>query len=78
MSKKGRILYYQLKEKGNQINFIWSDGKKVFVAEVRRLPFEEGFLNFLKAQKDAKIISAELDVHEFADHLNIAYKHKPH
>lgn len=85
MSKKGKIQYYQIREKGNQINFIWFNGKQSVVAEVRRLPYEEGFLDFLKAQtkssKDGKVsgaktLSSELDIHEFANHLNLAYRRK--
>ena len=76
MSKKGQIQYYQIREKGKQINFIWTDGKHTHVAEVRRIPFEEGFTEFMRAQKDAKVVSSELDIHEFAAHLETAFKKK--
>lgn len=72
---KVRLAYYQMKEGGKVVNWIYYLGGKAIVAEVRRAPYEEGVLTFFK-NTNAELLSSGLDIHEFADHLNISYKPK--
>lgn len=72
---KVRLVYYQMKDGGKVINWIYYLDGKAVVAEVRRIPYEEGVIQFFK-NSNAKLLSSGLDIHEFADHLNISYKSK--
>lgn len=72
-----RILYYQFADNSAQVNWIYSIGTnpKLYVAEARRAPFEEGVIGFFKKSK-GKLLSSTVNIHEFADHLSTAYKKK--
>ena len=72
---KIRLLYYQFKESFKYVNWIYEMKGKAHVCESMRVPYEEGIIAFFKNSK-AGALSAEVDIHEFANHLNIAYKKK--
>lgn len=72
---KAKVKYYQLKDNQRQVNFIYILKGKAFVSETIRIPYEEGMLQFVR-HSGGELLSSTLDIHEFADHLNIAYKKK--